>query len=330
MKFGGQILRIAFAFISVVAISTAGYMIIENWSFSDAVYMTFITISTVGYKEVHELSEAGRIFTIFVIFSGTGTMLYALSAGVKYFVEGHLGGVFGRRKMENEINKLSGHVILCGYGKIGHEVVRVFENEAIKFVVVDFSQEVVDKVKENGFLVVHGDATRNIVLKDAGIAKAKALVAALPSDADNLYVTLSARELNPNVFIVARMDNEEAASKFKNAGANRTISPYGIGGRHMAVLTLRPLVVDFIDTTMTHRGQELTLVNVELRPGSLVEGMTVKEGEQKSGGARILAVRKKNDRLVTSPPLDMRLEIGDEVVVFGTQKQLNVIEGEIK
>ncbi len=330
MKFSSQILRIAFAFIFVVGISTAGYMIIENWSFSDAVYMTFITISTVGYKEVHELSEAGRVFTIFVILSGTGTMLYALSAGVKYFVEGHLGGVFGRRKMENEINKLNGHVILCGYGKIGREVVGVFENEGTKFVVVDSSQEVVDKVKENGYLVIHGDATRNNVLKDAGIAKAKALVAALPSDADNLYVTLSARELNPNVFIVSRMDNEEAASKFKNAGANRTISPYGIGGRHMAVLTLRPLVVDFIDTTMTHRGQELTLVNIELRHGSLVEGMTVKEGEQKSGGAHILAVRKKNDRLVTSPPLEMRLEIGDEVVVFGTQEQLNVIEGEIK
>jgi voltage-gated potassium channel len=330
MKFGGQILRIALAFVSVVGISTAGYMIIENWSFSDAVYMTFITISTVGYKEVHELSEAGRIFTIFVIFSGTGTMAYALYSAVKYFVEGHLGGVFGRRRMENEINKLDGHVILCGYGKIGREVVRVFENEGTKFVVVDFNEEVTDKVKENGYLVIHGDATRNNVLKDAGIEKAKALVAALPSDADNLYVTLSARELNPNVFIVARMDNEEAASKFKNAGANRTISPYGIGGRHMAVLTLRPLVVDFIDTTMTHRGQELTLVNIELRPGSLVEGMTVKEGEQKSGGAHILAVRKKNDRLVTSPPLEMRLEIGDEVVVFGTHEQLNVIEGEIK
>lgn len=330
MKYTGRFIRIAIAFVLVVSIGTIGYMVIEKWSLSDAIYMTFITISTVGYKEVHDLSEAGRIFTIFVILSGTGTMMYTLWTLIQYFVEGQLGGIFGRRRMKDEITKLSGHVILCGYGKVGQEVARVFENEGTKFVVIESSEVIAHKATEDGHLCIRGDATRDEVLKEAGIVRARALVAALSSDADNLYVTLSAKELHPDIFVVARMDNEASESKFKHAGANRTMSPYGIGGRRLAMLTLRPLVVDFVDTTMTNRGRELTLEDIELRPGSLVEGMTVKDGIQKSGGAQILAVRKKNDRLVTNPPSDMTLEIGDELVVIGTREQLRVIEGEVK
>jgi voltage-gated potassium channel len=330
MSYKGRFTRIAIAFLLVVIISTLGYMVIEKWSLSDAIYMTFITISTVGYKEVHDLSEAGRIFTIFVILGGTGTMIYTLTTLVQYFVEGQLAGIFGRRRMKDEITKLSGHVILCGYGKVGREVAHVFENEGTKFIVIEANEEIAQKAVKDGYLCIQGDATRDSILKEAGIVKARALVAALPSDADNLYVTLSAKELNPNIFVVARMDNETSESKFKHAGANRTMSPYGIGGRRLAMLTLRPLVVDFVDTTMTNRGRELTLENIELRPGSIIEGMTVKDGIQKSGGAQILAVRKKNDRLISSPPSEMILEIGDELVVIGTREQLRVIEGEIK
>lgn len=330
MSYKGRFTRIAIAFLLVVIIGTLGYMVIEKWSLSDAIYMTFITISTVGYKEVHDLSEAGRIFTIFVILGGTGTMIYTLTTLVQYFVEGQLAGVFGRRHMKDEISKLTGHVILCGYGKVGREVAHVFENEGTKFVVIESNGEIAQKATADGSLCIQGDATRDNVLKGAGIVKARALVAALSSDADNLYVTLSAKELNSNIFVVARMDNEASESKFKHAGANRTMSPYGIGGRRLAMLTLRPLVVDFVDTTMTNRGRELTLENIELRPGSIIEGMTVKDGIQKSGGAQILAVRKKNDRLVTAPPSEMILEIGDELVVIGTREQLRVIEGEIR
>jgi voltage-gated potassium channel len=330
MKYRGRFLRIAVIFLLVVAISTIGYMIIEKWSLSDAIYMTFITISTVGYKEVHDLSDAGRIFTIFVILGGTGTMIYTLTTFGQYFVEGQLAGFFGRRRMKEEISRLTNHVILCGYGKVGREVARVFDNEGIKFVVIDAKEEIAQKAERDGYLSIYGDATSDVILKDAGITKAHALVAALSSDADNLYVTLSAKELHPDIFVVARMDNEDSESKFKRAGANRTMSPYGIGGRRLAMLTLRPLVVDFVDTTMTNRGRELTLENIELRSGSLIEGMTVRDGIKKSGGAQILAVKKKNDRLVTSPPSEMTLEIGDEVVVIGTREQLRIIEGEIK
>jgi voltage-gated potassium channel len=330
MSYKSRFTRIAIAFLLVVIIGTLGYMVIEKWSLSDAIYMTFITISTVGYTEVHDLSDAGRIFTYFVMFGGIGTMTYTLISIVQYFVEGQLGDIFGRRHMKDEISKLAGHVILCGYGKVGREVARVFENEGTKFVVIESSEGIAHKATEDGYMCIQGDATRDGVLKEAGIARARALVAALPSDADNLYVTLSAKELHPDIFVVARMDNEASESKFKHAGANRTMSPYGIGGRRLAMLTLRPLVVDFVDTTMTNRGRELTLENIELRPGSLVEGMTVKDGIQKSGGAQILAVRKKNDRLITNPPSEMIMEIGDELVVIGTREQLRVIEGEVK
>ncbi|HEX9897419.1 MAG TPA: potassium channel protein [Dehalococcoidales bacterium] len=330
MKYTARFIRIAIAFVLVVSIGTIGYMAIEKWSLSDAIYMTFITISTVGFKEVHELSEAGRIFTYFVMFGGIGTMTYTLISIVQYFVEGQLGGIFGRRHMKDEITKLSGHVILCGYGKVGQEVARVFENEGTKFVVIESNEGIAQKATRDGHLCIQGDATRDEVLKEAGIVRARALVAALSSDADNLYVTLSAKELQPDIFVVARMDNEASESKFKHAGANRTMSPYGIGGRRLAMLTLRPLVVDFVDTTMTNRGRELTLEDIELRQGSIIEGMTIKDGIQKSGGAQILAVRKKNDHLVTNPPSDMKLEIGDELVVIGTREQLRVIEGEVK
>lgn len=330
MKYTGRFIRIAIAILFVLGIGTVGYVIIEKWSWFDAIYMTFITVSTVGYKEVRDLSETGKIFTIFVILGGTGTMFYTLTILGQYLVEGQLATVFGRRRMKDDINRLKNHVILCGYGKMGQEVARVFNNEGTKFVVIDSSEEIAQKAIKDGNLCIYGDATRDSVLKEAGVAKAQALVTALPGDSDNLYVTLSAKELNPNIFVVARVDNEESEAKFKRAGVNRTMSPYGIGGRRMAMLTLRPLVVDFVDTTMSSSGRELTLENVQLRTGSLVEGMTVYEGMKKSGGAHILAVRKKNDRLISNPPSEMRLEIGDELVVIGTREQLRVIEGEIK
>jgi voltage-gated potassium channel len=330
MKFTGRFIRIAIAFILIVIIGTLGYMIIEKWSFSDSIYMTFITISTVGFKEVRELSDAGRAFTIFVILSGIGTMTYTSITIVQYFVEGRWGVLFGRRAMKEEINKLNGHIILCGYGKVGQEVARVFKDEGKKLVIIELKEERVRIATELGYLCVQGDAVRENVLKDAGILNAAALVAALSSDADNLYVTLSAKELNPSIFVVARMDNEESESKFKRAGANRTMSPYGIGGRRLAMLTLRPLVVDFVDTSMNSSGGELTLENIQLRQRSLIEGMTVQEGIIKSGGAQILAIKKKDDRLITNPPPTLKLEIGDEVVVFGTRDQLRVIEGELK
>ena len=317
------------ALVIIVSIGVIGYEIIEGWSFIDALYMTVITLSTVGYGEVHHLSTAGRIFSIVLIISGVGAMLYTLTTIVQYILEGGFGDILGRRRMKEKIASLKRHVILCGYGKVGHEVARVFESEGTPFIIVEMDQETVSKAVENGYLCIQGNATSDDVLKEAGIERARALVAALGSDADNLYITLSAKEIRPDLFIVARASTEESEPKLLRAGADRIMSPYRIGGRHMAMLTLRPLVVDFVDTTMLSRGRELVLENIKVSSGSPVEGKTVKEGSQCCGGAAILAVRKKDGRLLTNPAQDTLLDLEDELVIIGTRNQLRTLEGSI-
>lgn len=225
-----RFLLIALAILAIIMIGTAGYMIIEKWSFPDAIYMAVITLSTVGFQEVHSLSTAGRFFTIFLILGGTGTMLYAVTAIVQYLLEGNLENMLGRRHMKAEIAKLKGHTILCGYGKVGKEVARVFANEQTPFVVIESDEKAYNKATEDGFLCLNTNASNDEALKEAGIMNAKSLVAALGSDADNLYVTLSAKSLKPDIFVVARVDNEESEAKLKRAGADRTMSPYQVLG----------------------------------------------------------------------------------------------------
>jgi len=317
------------ALVIIVSIGIIGYEIIEGWSFVDALYMTVITLSTVGYGEVHDLSTAGRIFSTVLIVSGVGAMLYTLTTIVQYILEGGFGSILGRRRMKEKIASLKRHVILCGYGKVGHEVARVFESEGTPFIIIEMDQETVSKAVDNGYLCIQGNATSDEVLKEAGIERARALVAALGSDADNLYITLSARELSSDLFIVARAATEESEPKLQRAGADRTMSPYRIGGRRMAMLTLRPLVVDFVDTTMHSRGRELVLENIKVSSGSPVQGKTVQEGSQRCGGAAILAVRKKDGRLLANPSQDTLLELEDELVIIGTREQLQALEGSI-
>jgi voltage-gated potassium channel len=321
-----RFILIAAAILAVIIIGTAGYMIIERWSFSDAAFMAVITLSTVGFAEVHPLSTAGRYFTIFLILGGTGTMLYAATAIVQYLLEGNLENILGRRRMKTEIAKLKGHTILCGYGKVGKEVAHVFKNEKTPFVIIESDEKACERAVANGFLCLNMNAATDEALKEAGIMNAKSLVAALGSDADNLYVTLSAKSLKPDIFVVARIDNEESEAKLKRAGADRTMSPYGIGGRRLAMMTLKPLVIDFIDTTMDRGGHEFTLEDVNIVKGSAMDGISVKESLRHINGAHILAIKQKNGRLITNPAPETMLEAGDELVLMGTQDQLKGLE----
>ena len=321
-----RFILIALAIMAIIIIGTAGYMIIEGWSFSDAFFMAVITLSTVGFSEVHPLSEGGRYFTIFLILGGTGTMLYAATAIVQYLLEGNLENILGRRHMKTEIAKLKGHTILCGYGKVGKEVAHVFKDEKTPFVVIESEEKACAKANADGFLCLNMNAANDEALKEAGIMNAKSLVAALGSDADNLYVTLSAKSLNPDIFVVARIDAEESEAKLKRAGADRTMSPYGIGGRRLAMMTLKPLVVDFIDTTMDRQGHEFTLEDVNIMKGSSMDGISVKESLRRINGAYILAIKKKNGHLIANPPTETILEAGDELVLMGTREQLKGLE----
>ena len=231
--------------------------------------------------------------------------------------------------MKEKIEQLKGHIILCGYGRVGQEAAKVFESEGVAFVIIDENEETIAKAIENGYLSLHGEATNDDILKEAGMQKAKGLVAALDSDADNLYLTLSAKVVRPELFVVARGSNEESEAKLKRAGADRIILPYRIGGRRMALLTLRPLVVDFIDTTMQSRKGELILENVKVTSESPLAGTTVKEGLGCCGAMAILAVRKKDDKLIPNPPEDTLLEADDELVIIGTRKQLRMVGGQV-
>ena len=322
-----QIFRISIVLCSVVALGIIGYMTIEGWSFLDALYMTVITLSTVGYAEVKALSAAGRIFSIVLIVVGVGGVLYTLTTTVQYFIEGQLANILGRRRMKEKIEKLKEHIILCGYRRVGREVARIFKSEGIPFVVIDVDEESITEAANNGFLYIRGNATSDEILTQAGIHQARALVAALGSDVDNVYITLSAKGMRPDLMVVARISSEESESKLKRAGADRIISPHRIGGRRMAMLTLRPLFVDFVDTTIYSRSGEMVIENIEVGSGSPVAGVTIKEALDTSGAMSILTVRKKDGSLLAHPQEGTLLELGDELVIIGTSEQLRVLEG---
>ena len=310
-----------YAFVAILVVGTAGYVLIEGWSFLDALYMTVITITTVGYAEVHSLSAGGRIFSIFLIIGGVGGALYAITGIIEYIVQGHFVTIWGRRRMKARIAKLTRHFILCGYGKVGEEIARSFKEEEMPFVVVDNNPESIARVEQTGHLYLQGDATSDEVLREAGIEQARGLVAAVGSDVDNTYITLSARGLCPDLFIAARASSEETMAKLKKVGANRVVSPHRIGGRRMAMLALRPAIVDFIDTVAYTRGRELQLENVDIGGNSPLVGLTMKAARSKTG-ITVLAMQKKGGKLLTNPPDEEAIKDGDRLIVIGTKKQL--------
>lgn len=313
------------ALIGIIAVGTGGYTVIEGWSFLDALYMTVITITTVGFAEVHPLTFGGRIFSIFLIVGGVGGALYVLTGIMQYIVEGQIGTTLGRRRMKARINKLREHFILCGYGRVGQEIARTFKEEDAPFVIIDKSPESIAQVEQAGYLYLQGDATSDEVLREAGVEQARGLVAAVGSDADNTYITLSARQLNSDLFIESRASSKEAGTKIKRAGADRIVYPHRIGGRRMAMLALRPAVVDFIDTVVWARGRELQLENVDIGKNSSLVGLTRKAARSKIG-ITILAMRKKSGKLVTNPPDEEIIEDGDQLIIIGTKKRLASLE----
>jgi len=310
---------------SIIAAGTIGYTLIEGWSFVDAIYMTMITISTVGYGEVHPLTHAGRIFSIFLIVGGVSGGLFVLTAFVQYVIEGRLHTELGRRQMKGKIAKLKEHFILCGYGRVGEEIARTFSEEGIPFVIIDSRPENTAMAEEQGYLYLLGDATSDKLLVEAGIERARGLVAAVGSDVDNTYITLSARGLRPDLFIEARASSKEAETKLKKAGANRVVSPSSIGARRMAMLALRPAVVDFIDTVTYRRGKELQMENIAVGNNSPLVGLTV-EAIRHRAKATILAISKKGGKLLANPPSKEIIEAGAHLIIIGTKEQLIALE----
>ncbi len=313
------------ALAAIISAGVAGYMLIEGWSFIDSIFMTVTTITTVGYDEVHPLSEAGRIFSIFLIIGGVGGALYALSAVVAFVVEGEFGTRLGRRQMKNKIAKLKNHFIICGYGRVGQEIGRVFAEEGVPFVAIDNNRESTAIADKENHLYLLADATNDEALKEAGIEHARGLVVAVGSDPDSTYITLSARQLRPDLFIEARASSGEAETKLKKAGADRIISPQRIGARRMAMIALRPAVVDFIDTVTYRRGRELQMENIAVNGDSSLAGQSVAEISRRTK-ATLLAISKKSGRLLANPQPEEIIEAGDILVAMGTRQQLMALE----
>lgn len=313
------------ALLAIILFGTFGYMIIEGWSFLDSLYMTVITITTVGFNEVHTPTTGGRVFTIILAIGGVGAALFILTTFMEYLVEIRLGKTWRRRKMEQNISKLSDHLIICGFGRVGQEIARTFADEHTPFVVVESNAEETIKAEKAGYLYVWGDAADDIVLKKAGLEKARGLVSAVGDDAANTYIVLSARQQRSDMFIAARASGPSSESKLTMAGANRVISPYSIGARRMAMLALRPRVVEFIDMVTGPRKQDFQLESVEIADDSPLAGRTVGDVKKKTN-VSVLAVTSRQGKLLANPSRDHQLDAGSRVIIIGTEAQMASLE----
>jgi len=302
-----------------LAVGTGGYVLL-GFDPLDAIYQTVITVTTVGFREVRTLSDAGKVFTIGLILVGTGTALYTFSVLIEALVEGQIRELLGRRRMDRQIAKLEDHVIICGWGRVGRAISRYVTNSGRSVVVVDRDPERIATVPYPSVL---GDVADDSVLARAGIERARVLVAALETDADNLYVTLSGRSLRPDLFIIARARTEFSEPKLQRAGANRVVNPQRIGGERMAAFALQPHVAEFLDVVMHDGSLEFRLEEVAVPPGSPLAGATLRDAHVRDRtGALVLALREENGSFTTNPSPETIICPGNILIAIGTSTQL--------
>lgn len=317
-----RLVRFVLATLAIAAVGTAGYMVIEGWTLIDAVYMVVITLSTVGFGEIRPLSEVGRVFTIGLILAGVTNAAYLVSVMGEYVVSGAFQGSLRRKRMEKAIDRLRGHYIVCGYGRVGRQVVEDLERRHKQCVVVESNAGALD-----GGLAspqVQGDASDNGVLQQAGIERARGLVATTGDDAVNVFITLTARALNPGLTIVARSNAPATDRKLVDAGASHVISPFTIAGRRISAQLLFPSITDFLDVIVQAGGMEMVLEEIHVTEGSALVGDTLTDAQVRSRtGANILAVRsREKGQFITNPDAEFRFSPGDVLVVLGTAEAL--------
>jgi voltage-gated potassium channel len=315
----------------ITVIGIAGYVVIEGWTPTEAAYMLVITLFTIGFKEVRPLSENGMYLTMLIIITGVGTAIYIAGKAVEIIVEGEMFGYQRKKRMTKEISSMKDHYIICGYGRVGHQVAEAFEASKVRYVVIDAKPETAEELESHGIPNIIGDATSDETLIKAGIHRARSLIACSDSDVANVYVTLSARALNPTLYIVARAGLRDTEKKLLMAGANRVISPYFIAGRRMAAMAARPVTSDFLDL-VTHGGQvEFSLHEIVVPPGSRLASKTLAEADVRgTTGATVLAMRRADGSFNLQPSSASRLTENDILVVLGTPEQIDKLEKLIK
>lgn len=323
-----RLLTVLAFLVALWTVGVVGYMVLEGWSLMEALYMTAISLTTVGYGEVRPLTVGGRIFTIILLSLGVGFFFYALGVLAEAAVEGHLKGIWERRRMEKAIAALSHHFVVCGFGRIGRTICREISERKIPVVVVENDPKTIEGVRQSGVPYVEGDATHDEILVRAGVERARGVICVLHTDADNVYVTLTARSLKPGLLIVARADDANAEKRMMQAGADRVICPYEIGARRMALAVLRPTVTEFLDLAVHSTTLNLSIEQVEIDIGSSLDGFSLKDAAvRQMTGTTILAVQQMDDEMVVSPGPDYVVKGGDIVVALGDAGGLKALRG---
>ncbi|HPG49763.1 MAG TPA: potassium channel protein [Spirochaetota bacterium] len=317
-------LKLSFALLLLTLVfGITGYHFIEGMSFFDGLYMTVITISTVGFQEVKPLSVPGRVLTLLIISTGIMIAAYTIGTLVRVFIEGELRKTFGRRKVEKKISKLEGHYIICGYGRIGSLVCAELRDHGMECVVIENQPASIERMEADRVLFLPLDATVDGTLMDAGIMRAKGIVTAVGSDADNVFITLTAKGLRPDIFVLARASDEKNEIKLKRAGASRVVSPYLIGGKRMAHVLIRPTVIDFIDSAVTDGNLDLQMEECRIQPTSDLVGKNLVESNlRKDYGVIIVLIKKYGGAMIFNPQSSEVLESDDILVVLGKKDDM--------
>jgi voltage-gated potassium channel len=310
-----------------IVTGTVGYHLIERLPLFDSLYFTVITLTTIGYGDIAPKTDGGRLFTIFLALGGIFMLFYVATEAVRMTIGGEMQKALGRRRMEQSLSQLKGHLIVCGFGRMGRLVCKEFAAEKLPFVVIEREDRLLEAFPYPEGIPLAGDATSDELLRQAGAERARALVAVLPSDADNLFITMSARLLNDKLFIVARAEGELAEKKLLRAGANRVVSPYTIGGNRMAQAVLRPAVVDFIELATRTEYLDLQIEETQIAPASRLAGKSLQECKVRQElGVIIVAIKKAQGHMVFNPPGDAIMEPGDLLITLGNRQQLDQLE----
>lgn len=323
-----RLLLIAVATLAVLAIGTIGFVVIEDYGWFEAFYMTLTTVTTVGYGEIRELSQAGRVFNSLLIFIGVSVIFLGVGAMTQTAIELELNHYFGKRRVKNMIDKLEGHIILCGFGRVGRGAADELRASGSSFVVVDNNESRVERAMQDGMLAVLADASRDDTLRQVGIMRARGLIATLSSDADNLFVTLTAKTLNPALQLSARIAEETSEQKLRRAGANFVFAPYVATGHRMAQALLKPHVLQFLDyTTQKNMGLDVGLEQVRVEDSCAFRDRSIADMQiRREVGVIILAIRRASGQMIFNPPAETKIESGDYLIAMGEPGGLHRLE----
>jgi voltage-gated potassium channel len=313
--------------IAIIMFGSWGFMAIEGWNFLDALYMTVITLATVGFTEVHVLSPVGRIYTILLIFVGVGFLGYVGATLVQYMVEGRIRIILGRRRLDKKITRLKNHYIVCGYGRIGRVLCMNLRQKPVDIVVIEKNPNLVPVMEEDGILYMPGDTADEAILLSAGIERAKGLIAVLGTDVENVYLVLTARQLNPKLFIMARAIYKESKSKLLAAGASAVESPYEVGAVSMAHRILRPTVTSFLDLALTHARKDIQMEEIPISTESILANLMLKDSRiRQDYNLIIIAIKQVDGSMMFNPSFETRLEPGATVIAVGQEQDLQNLE----